>query len=699
MAAIGRDEASGLARRDHRRAHGGLSVKLSHRPGADEVERAKQEAIRLIQGGRAAPAARLMRDLLSHRPEDFDVLHLLGAARVKEGKWDDGIRHLERAAAIKPGSLAVWVNLGGALEALGRRHEAIDCYAKAAELQPNHAELNHRLCLARIAAGLGDTALAQAQAFAERQPASDLGHTTLGLAFTQAGRLDEAVASFRTATQLRPTNSLASANLGYVLGSQRRYAEAAAVLSRVVAAQPKDWQALEKLIHAKRYLCDWDQIEALETRLVEAVDTQSIDIDPLALMNVTDRADLLFRCARNRQALNSGCQGPALRVGRTPAHSRIRIGYVSGDFREHPVGHVVADLIGAHDRSRFEIFGISYGPDDGSPIRARLEKTFDRFIDVAASDPTSIARQICELEVDIAVDLSGATEAGLPTIMNHRCAPVQVAFLGYPGTSGAPRIDYIVADPIVIAQSSERFYSERVVRLPDSYFPPSARAIRPMRPSRQVCGLPEEGFVFCCFNSIYKISRAYYSLWMRILRAVPGSVLWLRSPDEATRDNLRAAAEAQGVAGERVVFAPHLPLEADHLARFQNASLFLDTAPYNAHTTASDALWVGVPVLTCAGASFASRVGASLLTAAGLPELVMTDHSQYEAKAVALAQEPQALARLKSRLLDDRASNRLFNLDRYRQHIETAYLSMHERAGKGLEPSHLAVPPISAPGT
>lgn len=349
----------------------------------------------------------------------------------------------------------------------------------------------------------------------------------------------------------------------------------------------------------------------------------------------------------------------------------------------------------AHDKQRFETIAISYGPDASDAMRYRLQAAFDRFIDVREKSDADIARLLRELEADIAVDLKGFTGNGRLGILAHRPAPVQVGYLGYPGTSGADYIDYIVADKHLIPDSDERYYSEKVVYLPDSYQVNDAkRRIAASVPSRAQAGLPETGFVFCSFNNNYKITPTVFDLWMRLLQKVPGSVLWLYADNGVASANLRREAQARGVAHERLIFASRMA-QAEHLARHKLADLFLDTLPINAHTTASDALWAGLPVLTCTGKAFAGRVAGSLLRAVGLPELVTNDFRQYEALAIRLATSPSDLAAIKEKLTQNRAALPLFDTARFCRHLESAYVEMWKRYQQGEAPSRLVVETLS----
>jgi len=368
---------------------------------------------------------------------------------------------------------------------------------------------------------------------------------------------------------------------------------------------------------------------------------------------------------------------------------------LSGDFRQHVIGYLLAELIELHDRDRFEVIGVSFGIDDRSDIRARLVGAFDRFIDVIAVSDAEVAKLVRDSDVDIAVDLMAHTRDARMRIFAHRPAPIQVNYFGYAGTMGAAFFDYIVGDRIVLPFEHAPYYSEHIVQLPEGFFAnDSRRVIAPQMPTRSAAGLPERGFVFCCFNNSVKIQPAIFDVSMRLLRTVPASGRWLSLRNPSARDNLVREAAARGVEGERLVFAQHAPRIEDHLARHRLADLFLDTMPYNAHATAADALWAGLPVLTCAGNAFASRVGASLLHAVGLPELVTQNLADYEALALRLASDAALLAGIRQKLARNRRSEPLFNTSRLRRHLEAAYTTMWNRYQNGERPRAFAVPTL-----
>jgi predicted O-linked N-acetylglucosamine transferase (SPINDLY family) len=373
---------------------------------------------------------------------------------------------------------------------------------------------------------------------------------------------------------------------------------------------------------------------------------------------------------------------------------KLRIAYLSADFRRHPVAGLIAELLERHDRARFEIVGISFGRDDQSEMRARLVRAFDQLHDVRSQNDRDVAQLLNDMHVDIAVDLGGHTQDSRLGILAHRPAPVQVTYLGFAGTTGADFIDYVIADKTVLPFDQQPFYTERIVHLPECYqVNDSTRRIADRTPTRHEAGLPEEGFVFCCFNNNFKITLPVFDVWMRLLRAIEGSVLWLSQDNIDAEENLRKAAVARGVDPARLVFARRIESDEDHLARHRLADLFVDTLPYNAHATASDALWAGLPVLTCRGESFVGRVAASLVETAGLPELTTGDLGEYEAMALRLATDAALLGGLRRRLERDRSSCPLFDSDRFRRHLETAYDTMWEIQQRGESPRSFSIEP------
>jgi predicted O-linked N-acetylglucosamine transferase (SPINDLY family) len=380
--------------------------------------------------------------------------------------------------------------------------------------------------------------------------------------------------------------------------------------------------------------------------------------------------------------------GPILKSKR---REKIRIGYYSEDFREHPVTYLITELFELHNKDQFELFGFYLGPPDSSKMHKRVLSAFNQFIDVRLKSDKDIALMSREIGIDIAVDLGGFTGLHRPGIFSYRAAPIQVNYLGYPGTMGAKYIDYIIADLTLIPIESEQYYSEKIVYLPNTYQPNDRnRLVAEKVFTKDELDLPKDSFVFCCFNNSFKITPDTFDGWMRILKAVKNSVLWLLEDNPITKLNLRKEAQVRGIDSSRLIFAKRM-FPSENLARHQAADLFLDTLPYNAHTTASDALWVGLPILTCMGKSFASRVAASLLNAIELPELITTTQEQYEAKAIELATNPEKLKAIKYKLERNRFTTALFDTPRFTKHIEAAYKQMYERYQTDLQPNNIYI--------
>ena len=478
--------------------------------------------------------------------------------------------------------------------------------------------------------------------------------------------------------------------------------EAVACFRRTLELKPDHLSALGGLVHHLQSMCCWDNLKALSERLVAGVEGAAeggsrFPVSPfsfLALPTPTTTQQQL-RCARHwtRCKLKAISQPPrnAPKRDRTSDSTRITVGYLSADFRSHATAWLAAELFEKHDRGRFAIFGYSYGPDDGSPMRRRLVKAFDRFVDVKDASFVEAAERIAADKVDILVDLKGYTQDARTQILALRPAPIQVNYLGYPGTMGAEFMDYILVDDFIVPPDQQPFFTEKLVHLPGCYqVNDSQREISPRIPSRSECGLPEEGFVFCCFNNSYKITPDVFGVWMELLKAVPGSVLWLLEGNHFVAANLYREASIRGVAAERLVFAPPKPLP-EHLARHRLADLFLDTITSNAHTTASDALWAGLPVLTLAGRTFASRVAGSLLRTVGLPGLITTSLEDYQAMALRLARDPKQLARLRARLEANRKTCGLFDGEHFARGLQKAYAAMWEIHASGAQPRAFAV--------
>jgi protein O-GlcNAc transferase len=645
----------------------------------------------LARLGRHADALACYDRLLALRPGDVNALSNRAVTLKNLDRYDEAMASCARALTIDPNSIAALITRGNVLAKLARNEEALASFERAAAINPRDVDaLNNR--------GFALTQLrrfAEALATFDRALAIDPGNIGVldnrGAALFAMNRFEEALAIFDRALALKPDDAEVLYHRGHALANLGRYDEAAVAWERVLEFDASHPHALGALAFYRLMLCDWRDAEEFEAELKRALDDERAVIEPFTLLAYSigpaDQLRHTRRFVRHRMPAV-----PRLVPASSPrSPGRLKIAYLSSSFNRHPTGWQIAELLERHDRTRFEVLGISYGPDDGSEIRARIVEAFDQFHDVVLRGDREVAQLVFDLDVDIAVDLKGHTEQARPAILAYRPAPIQVSYLGYTATMGVDFIDYILADRVVLPFDQQDHYSERIVHLPDSYWVnDSKRSVANEVPSRGLVGLPEAGFVFCCFNNSYKLTPQLFDVWMRLLRQVEGSVLWLLQTSEAATRNLCNEASARGVDPSRLVFAPKAEISR-HLARHRLANLFLDNLPVNAHTAASDALWVGLPVLTCMGETFIGRVAASLLNAVGLPELVTHSLDEYEALALKLATHPMLIASIRQKLDGNRKTSRLFDTDRLRRDIERAYVTMWDIAQRGEPPRSFAV--------
>ncbi|MFG1432392.1 tetratricopeptide repeat protein [Xanthobacter sp. V2C-8] len=680
----------------------------------------------LANCGRLDEAEASLRLAASRLPDDADVAAGLGDVLAqKSGAAEEAMACYERALALKPAHRAARTGLsrllavGGSVERLRRQ---------AAEI-PDDADTALALGLAMIAAGEDPAlavsqwvqaarrgiltaeqlrtegglahsrvrmveALALFQAAVAVNPSDAPVHCNIGALLLDMHRPREAAEALQKAFALDPNHALTLLNMAVLYAKADRYSEALDYYRRTLRINPGIAAALLGAIKMSQHICQWGGISGWEAELSRALargDAENLDPFALLACNVTPEEHLLAGRIYARQCRVASSDRLPPPPPAVPGR-RIRIGYLSNDFYGHATAFLAAGMFEQHDRAAFETFAYSFSPDDGSSMRRRIEKAFDHFVEIGHLSDGDAARRIREDGIDILVDLKGYTKGCRTQIMVLRPAPVQVNYLGYPGTMGADFIDYVIGDAVVTPFSAAAGFDEKIVQLPDCYQPnDSRREVAKIPPTRAECGLPEDAFVFCCFNNTYKITSETFTLWLRLLDQVPGSVLWLFEANPLARDALFYEAASRGIEPERLIFAP--PLKQDwHIARYVHADLFLDTLPVNAHTTASDALWAGVPLLTLPGDSFVARVAASLLHAVGLPELVASSLAEYEAIALVLARNPERRAALKARLREARADAPLFDTVTYTRNLEAAYKRMHALRCAGKPPEAFAVP-------
>ncbi|HLK70558.1 MAG TPA: tetratricopeptide repeat protein, partial [Steroidobacteraceae bacterium] len=603
--------------------------------------------------------------------------HNRGVILHQLGRVDEAVSSYEQALALSPHDIETLRNRGRALCALGNLEAAQQSYRQALHLDPMDAEAHHGLGVALQLAGDEQGALQSFEQATVLDPQHVESHRCRANLLRDRGELLRALQGYDQALAVRADHADTHHARGATLHELRRVEEALVSYQRALQLNPRIAGLRGVWLAAKMQVCDWSALEENLAALARQLEAGECAAPPFSVLTLLD-SPALQRRAAELWAARTSSPSPLPPLERRERAARIRIGYYSADFHHHATSVLAEELFTLHDRDQFEIIGFRFGPHAGDDVTRRLAARFDRFIDVRARSDREVAQLSRELGIDIAVDMKGFTEHHRAGIFAARAAPVQVNYLGFPGTMGAAYMDYLVADRMLIPEDNRCHYSEQIAYLPHSYQVNSrVRPLAASTPSRTQLGLPEAGFVFCCFNSVYKITPSMFDVWMRVLARVPASVLWLLDGGESARCRLQAAAQLRGVRPERLVFAPSKPL-AQHLARYRAADLFVDTAPCNAHTTASDALWAGLPLVTLAGESFASRVAASLLLAVGLPELVTRSAVQYEALLVALAADRERLARLRARLQQPQETP-LFDLPRYVRHLEAAYTRMYER--------------------
>ncbi len=668
---------------------GGPSSQYASGAGDPDPAHGLRQAFLLHQQGRLEEANALYREILAGHPNNAHALHLFGVLRAQRGDYAAAADFIGRAVALDPNNPTAFYNLGNTLRDLNRLDEALASYDRALALRPNVETWGNR-----------------------------------GSVLQELGRPDEAIVSFDRALAMNPLHATSLFNRANALGNLRRYADALAGYDRVLALKPDHAAALNgrgimlqelrrfeeafaahdkafrfdpslpyvegQRLHTKRHACDWPNLADETARLERHIDEGKLVAMPFVLIGASD-SEARQLAAAEIYVRDKYAAGVSWRRQRTQnAHDKIRVGYMCGELREHATAYLTAGLFECHDRNSFEIHAISTNPSDGSAMRKRLDAAFDVFTEVSGRVDGDIADVIRRAEIDILVNLNGYFGDDRTGVFAARPAPLQVSYLGYPATMGAPFIDYIIADNTVIPDGHQKHYAEKIVYLPNSYQPNDGPRTTRRTATRAECGLSRAGFVFCCFNNQYKLGPEIFGLWMRLLAQIPGSVLWLLEWNGSVRRRLLDEAKQRDIGEDRIVFAPLMKFQ-EHLSRVHLGDLFLDTIPCNAHTTASDALWCGVPVLTCLGSTFAGRVAASLLKAVGLDELITHSLEEYEALALTLARNPEQLAALKARLAENRNKAPLFDTPRYTRNLEAAYRTMWERQQRDEPPASFLI--------
>ena len=698
----------------------------ANRPLPPAAMQTLREAMAAHQAGRLDEAERLCRRVLKADGQQFPVLMMLGMLSAQRGKLAEAERLLRGALAINPGNADAQYNYANVLLGLQRFDEAFAAFGNALALNPSLAEahLNRGGILMsqrRYEEALGcfdaairinqnyseaycnrGNALEEMNRFEEALSSYDSAlainssnpefHASRANVLHRLKRYDEALAGLSAALSLQPGNAGFHFNRGNILFERKSFGEASEAYNKALTLEPDHEYAEASRLHAKMHLCSWQNFDTECAHLISSVKKEILS-QPFALLAISASAEVQLKSATALSKAKYPSTKDPMWLGRRLDHDRIRLAYLSADFGEHAVSSLLAGVFERHDRKQFETTAISFESHGPSEMLTRVKSAFDRFVDVGNQSDRDVGRLIRDLEIDIAVDLMGYTRKARPLVFAFRPSPIQINYLGYPGSMGASFIDYIVADRFVIPDMQRNFYSEKIIYLPETFQANDLKRDFPKEaPSRVEVGLPENAFVFCSFSNSYKITPTCFDIWMRLLKQVEGSVIWLLGGDSDLERNLRGEAENRGVDSGRLIFCSRTTY-ANYLARYRLADLFLDTFPFNGGATASDALWAGLPIVTCSGETFASRMAGSLLCAVGLSELVTASVGEYENLARQLARDAVRLSAIKAALARNRDTYPLFDTARFTRHLESAYTTIHDRLKRGLPPATFAVEP------
>ena len=649
------------------------------KPPVHKYDRLLRQGLEFHKAGEVDQAVGIYAEILSRNPKHPGALHLLGVLFYQSGSSARAVHLISQAVELEPDNPVFLMNLGNALQYDGQLARAEESFRRAIFLRPNFAEVFNNLGTTLVGMYRIDEAIdCFGQAIAIN-PSNPEPYNNRGSACQALKRFDAALLDFQEALRLRPDYADAHSNLGYALVELNRLEEAIASFQSATRIDHNFEYVRGALHHTKMRVCDWSNYTIeVDSLLRDLTQGGAKCVPPFAILSISDSLLIQRRTAEIWVSAKHPSQDASCPIRERHPDDRIRIGYYSADFYEHATAYLIAEIFELHNKARFDVIAFHFGPSTGDQMQRRIQAAVDSFYDVSHQSDYEIAQLSRELGVEIAIDLKGFTQNQRAGIFANRAAPVQVNFLGYPGTMGAEYIDYIIADSELIPEESRQYYTEDIIYLTGSYQPNDRqRPISADVPTRSQLGLPEAGFVYCCFNNNFKINPDVFDAWVEILNNVPGSVIWLLEDNPGATRNLRREADARGLALDRIFFAQRAPL-ADHLARHRLADLFLDTWPYNAHTTASDALWAGLPILTWRGESFAARVGASLLRAVDLPELIMETRENYVRKAIELGRNPALIIALKERLRLGRMTASLFDSRAYTRNLEAAFLGLIE---------------------
>ena len=649
------------------------------------------ELINLYNQGQLSSVVKQAQALIEQHPQAFILWNILGAANLGLGQVEQALENLKKVTELHPHYADGFNNLGAALKDQGELEKAIEAYKKAISIEPNYPEAFNNMGNVLKDQGKLDEAIESYNKALSINPDYAEAYNNMGNALKDQGEIDEAIEAYNKALTLKPDYAEAYNNIGNSLKNQGKLDEAIEAYNKALSIKP-DYEATraEKL-YQQAHVCDWKSIEE-ERKLIPELGTTKNSINPFSMLSLEDAPERHYL----RSKVYAEAQYPQKPIPLPAKPSKrpecIRIGYFSTDFKRHPVAYLIAKVIEQHNRDKFQIFGYSLMNNKEDELQQRLTKSFDVFKDVSAISDKEVALLSRQDNIDIAIDLNGYTQNSRSGIFAYRAAPIQINYLGYPSTMGIKFIDYIIADQNLIPLESQKFFSEKPIYLPNTYMPTdNTRKFSQYPISRNEIGLPNDGFVFCCFNNNYKMTSAEFNIWMRLLHKIKGSVLWLRRSNMMSDKNIIKEAQKRNVDPSRIIFADKVPMD-EHLARLKLADLFIDTFSFNGHTTTTEALWAGLPVVTKQGKGFASRVAASLIKAIGLPELITNSEKDYEALILDLATNPNKINKVKNKLVSNIISQPLFDTEKYTKHLENGYQKVYQNYFQEQPPQTIFIP-------
>jgi len=604
-----------------------------------------KKAVNLYENNKINEAKKICLKFYIKNPNHFDNLRLLNFIHFKNKDFSSALDFINKAIKLNPNFAEAYNEQGNALNELKKLEEAIKSYDNAIKINPKYADAYYNKGLVLHELKKLESAVENYDKAIKINPKHIMSHNNKGFALQQLKKVDASLKSYNEAYKINP-------NFNFLFG---------------------------KLIHTKNKLCNWETFDKEINSLKEKLNTNKIASLPFSILSLYD-SPLLQKKTSEMYIKETFPEKNILKpITKNLKNKKIRLGYYSGDFYNHAMSYLLAKLFELHDKSKFEIIAFSFSPERNDEMSKRISSAFDRFIKVNFKTDKEIAELSRELKIDIAIDLMCFTTNSRTGIFSEKCAPIQINYLGYPGTSGASFIDYIIADKTLIPKENQKYYSEKIIYLPNTYqVRDSTQKISNKIFTKDELNLPKNSFVFCCFNQNYKITPSVFDIWMRLLKKVEKSVLWLIKDNDVAAYNLKKEAEKRGIRSDRIIFAEHIPI-SEHLARHKVADLFVDTFPYTAHTTCSDALWSGLPVITRMGQSLASRVAGSLLNAINLKELITKTEKEYENLILKLSKNPKKLKEIKNKLKKNRLKEPLFDSKLYTKKIEHAYKKIYER--------------------